>query len=119
MSDNINQVPSAWSAYLPILGGLFRAILAALGGLGFAWANAVTGSQIEMAASLALMLGAAGWSAWQKIAEVRASRAKVVSSAQASAIATYQAGAPIAVVTTPSGATTTTDLNKAELARHS
>jgi hypothetical protein len=119
MSDDINQVPSAWSAYLPILAGLFRAVLAALGGLGFAWASAVTGSQIEMAAGAAMMLGAAGWSAWQKVAAIRASRASSVLSAEASARATYQAGAPVAVVTSAGTPTTTTDLNRAELARRS
>lgn len=93
-----NQIPSAWSAYLPILAGVFRAVLAALGAAGFTWASAVTGSQIEMAAGAAMMLGAAVWSAYQKISALRAARRQAVSSAVASADATMQAGQPVAVV---------------------
>jgi len=94
----LTDVPSAWSAYLPILAGVLRAFLAALGAAGFTWANAVTGSQIEMAAGAAMMLGAAVWSAWQKIQAVRKSQRESVASAVASAEATQKAGAPVAVV---------------------
>jgi len=118
MSD-INQVPSAWSAYLPILAGLFRAILAALGAAGFTWASAVTGSQIEMAAGVVMMLGAAVWSAWQKISAVRAARRSAAASAIASAEATMRAGQPVPVIIAPSPlGTTAADLNRAEIARH-
>lgn len=105
MSD-INQIPSAWSAYLPILTGLLRAILAALGAAGFTWAQAVTGSEIEMATGAAMMFGAAVWSAWQKISALRAARRQAVSSAVASADATMQAGQPVAVIVGPSAGLT-------------
>jgi hypothetical protein len=102
MSDNINQIPSAWSAYAPILAGILRHVLGALGMFGFTWASAVTGSQIEMAVGIALMFGAALWSGWQKIAALRAARRNAVASASASAAATMQAGSPVAVVVGPS-----------------
>lgn len=104
MTDDINQIPSAWNAYLPILAGFFRAVLAALGGIGITWASAVTGSQIEMAAGAALMIVAAGWSFWQKVAAMRAARRSQVASAQASATASVAAGEPVSVVVTKIGA---------------
>lgn len=103
----LTEVPSAWSAYLPILAGVFRAVLAALGAAGFTWAQTVSGSQIEMAAGAAMMLGAAIWSAWQKVQQIRASQRESVASAVASAQATQRAGTPVAVVVGP-GPTTTT-----------
>lgn len=103
----LTDVPSAWSAYLPILAGVFRALLAALGAAGFTWAQTVSGSQIEMAAGAALMLSAAVWSAWQKIQAIRASQRESVASAVASAQATQSAGVPVAVVVGPGPATET------------
>lgn len=97
MTD-MNQIPSAWSAYMPILAGLFRAVLAALGAAGFTWASAVTGSQIEMAVGVAMMLAAAVWSAYQKIVSLREARRLASASASASAEATMQAGRPVPVV---------------------
>ena len=102
------DVPSAWSAYLPILAGVFRALLAALGAFGVTWANTVTGSQIEMAAGAALMLGAAAWSAWEKVQSLRKSQRESVASAVESARATHQAGVPVAVVVGAGPTTVTT-----------
>lgn len=67
----LSGIPSAWSAYLPILMGLCRAVLGALGSAGITWAVAVTDSQLEMALGAAMIIVAAGWSAWQKIQSVR------------------------------------------------
>ena len=105
----LHAVPSAWAAYLPIVAGVFRALLAALGAAGVTWASAVTGSQIEMAAGTAMMVGAAVWSAYQKVQQIRQSQRESVASAVASAQATQSAGEPVAVVV-GAGPTTTTNL---------
>lgn len=74
VSDNplASQIPSAWAVYVPIAVGAARNILAALGGMGFAWAKGVTGDQITMGVSLAMIVAAAMLSAWQKIKAARA-----------------------------------------------
>jgi len=48
-----------------------RALFAFVGGLGFAWANAVSGSQIEMIASGVMLVAAIFWTAWQKVQSIR------------------------------------------------
>lgn len=68
------QLPSAWAAYLPLVTGLVRAILAAAGGAGFTWALAVNADQIQMAVSGAMILASALWSFWQKLQAMRALR---------------------------------------------
>lgn len=99
MSDQvIVQPPSAWAEYSPIITGLIRTVLAALGAAGFTWAQSVTGSQVEMMVSAALVLIAGGWSVWQKIDAVRQARKLAEAAAVASAQATQQAGEPVAVV---------------------
>ncbi len=99
MSDP--AIPDTWSAYVPILAGLFRTVLAAAGASGFTWAAAVTGSQIDMVASAVMMLFAAGWSAWQKIGALRKAHEAATSSAIASSQATMAQGMPVAVVVAP------------------
>lgn len=111
------ELPSAWSAYAPILAGVLRAILAAAGAAGFMWAQTVTGDQIEMAVGAAMILGSAVWSAWQKIQAIRASRRMVVSAAVQSAHATQRAGEPVAVIPPSPIGTTAADLNRVELDR--
>lgn len=103
MVNDDYKVPSAWTAYMPILAGLFRAVLAALGAAGFTWASAVTGSQVEMAAGAAMMVAAALWSAWQKVRAVQAARRQAIASAQASATASAARGEPVPVVVTGVG----------------
>ena len=70
MSDDYT-VPPGWTPYIPILTGVIRALLAFVGGLGFAWANAVSGSQIEMIASSIMLLAAIAWTAIQKVQTIR------------------------------------------------
>jgi hypothetical protein len=73
MSDlPLPHVPEAWAPYVPILMGLCRTVLGVLGSAGVTWALAVTASQIEMAVGAAMILIAAGWSAYQKIEAQRA-----------------------------------------------
>lgn len=97
----MEPLPSGWSDYIPILTGFARAVLATLGGAGFTWALAVNASQIQMAVSAAMMLAAAGWSAWQKIDALRKAKAAVVTSAAASAQASITQGQPVAVAIAP------------------
>lgn len=66
------QIPSAWSAYVPILTGLARGLLTMAGGLGFMHAQTVTASQVEMGVSAAMAVSGMVWGAWQKIATQRA-----------------------------------------------
>lgn len=68
------ELPSAWSAYLPLVTSLVRTLLAAAGGVGFTWALTVNADQIQMAVSAAMMAAAALWSFWQKIQSMRALR---------------------------------------------
>lgn len=112
-----NELPSAWAAYGPILAGVIRAILAAAGAAGFMWAQTVTGDQIEMAVGALLVVGSAVWSAWQKIAAIRAARRLAVAAAVQSAHATAQAGEPVAVIPPSPPGTTAASLNRAELER--
>jgi hypothetical protein len=64
--------PVDTSAYLPIVASVVRTALAVAGGLGFAWAQAVTADQFSMIVSTLLALGAFVWGIYQKIAAVRA-----------------------------------------------
>lgn len=73
MPDKADDAPD-WTPYFPIVTSLVRTVLVALGGAGFAWAKAVTGDQVTMGVSAAMVIVAAGWSAWQKVAAVRALR---------------------------------------------
>lgn len=76
MTDSSNpfasQIPSAWSAYVPILTGLARQLLTLAGGLGFMHAQTVTASQVEMGVSAAMALTGMLLSGWQKIKTQRA-----------------------------------------------
>lgn len=91
-------LPSGWSIYGPILSGVVRAVLAALGGFGLAWAQNVSGSQIEMSVSAILMIAAAGWSIWQKIQAHRVAMRQAAVAAVASAEATAASGSPVVVL---------------------
>ncbi len=71
MSDQ-PPLPSDWAAYLPLVTTLVRNLLAAAGGMGFTWALTVNASQIQMSVSAAMMVAAALWGAYQKIASLRA-----------------------------------------------
>lgn len=73
MSDNA-QLPSEWSAYLPLVTSLARTILGVLGGAGFTWALAVNADQVQMGVSAAMVLASALWSFWQKVQAMRAIR---------------------------------------------
>lgn len=99
----IPEIPSAWSAYGPILAGVVRAILAAIGAAGFTWAQSVTGSQIEMAVGAAMMFAAAMWSIWQKIAAAREARRLATNAAVVSAELSAERGVPTPVVPSPPG----------------
>lgn len=96
---DIEPTPDEWKVYVPILTGFLRAVLAALGAANFTWAQAVSADQIQMIVGVVLMVVAAVWSAWQKIAAVRTARRQAAASAVASAKATIAAGEPVAVVT--------------------
>lgn len=72
-----------WTPYVPILTALVRTVLAALGGVGLTWALAVNANQVQMGVSAAMVVGAAGWAAWQKIAAVRALRIAAMQPASA------------------------------------
>lgn len=76
MSDDplASQIPSAWAVYVPIATGVARTLLAAAGSAGFTWAKAVTGDQVQMYVSLAMIVAAGVLSAWQKIKAARALR---------------------------------------------
>lgn len=95
------QIPSAWSAYVPILAGLGRGLLSALGGIGCTWAYTVNASEIQMGVSAALIVVSLIWTAVQKIQALRASHDSSVASANASAqrTATLGVATPIVVET--------------------
>lgn len=96
--DNIPQivpgVPN--SAWMPILLGQARGVLGALGGLGIGWAKGVTGDQVTLYVSAALIVVALVWSAWQKVYAIIAKykAQAVTASATAAATATASASAP-------------------------
>lgn len=90
---------SAKSPYLPIVAGLFRGVVGIASSFGFTWALTVTGDQATMAATAVVALAMLGWSAWQKIASIRAARRAEVGAAKASAAI----GKPVTVVETPVG----------------
>jgi hypothetical protein len=98
------EIPSAWAAYGPILAGIVRAMLAAVGAAGFTWAQAITGSQIEMAVGAAMMFAAAMWSIFQKIAAAREARRLAASAAVVSAELSAERGVPTPVVPRDPGA---------------
>ncbi len=99
----MSDVPAAdsWQPYVPILAGAARTVLAALGGVGFTWALTVNADQIQMVVSAAMVVGAAGWSAWQKVQSLRKARDAARASAIASATATVDQGSATAVVVPP------------------
>lgn len=74
MPDNEPTLPSAWSAYLPLVTALVRTLLGVAGGAGFTWALTVNADQVQMGVSAAMMAAAAIWSFWQKIQAMRALR---------------------------------------------
>lgn len=111
------EIPSAWAAYGPILAGVVRAILAAVGAAGFTWAQAITGSQVEMAVGAAMMLAAALWSIWQKISAAREARRLAANAASVSAELSAKAGEPVVVIPPSPPGTTAADLNRIERAR--
>lgn len=111
------EMPSAWAVYGPILAGVIRALLAAAGAAGVMWAQTVTGDQIEMAVGALLIVASAGWSAWQKVRAIRDSRRLATAAAVQSAVATHQAGEPVAVIPPSPPGTTAADLNRVELER--
>jgi hypothetical protein len=86
--------------YLPIMGAVVRGLLQIASGLGFTWALTVSGDQIQMAVTAAAMLATLVWSAWQKIAAIKAARLAEVAAAKASAEATMKAGTPMPVTVT-------------------
>ncbi len=99
MSDVNWFSDAAKSPYLPIVAGVIRGAVAIASGVGFTFALTVTDSQRQMAATAALALGMLGWSAWQKVAAVRAARKAVV----AAAVASVKIGIPVTVTVTPPG----------------
>ena len=70
----MDEIPSAWQAYLPLVTSLVRTLLAAAGGVGFTWALTVNADQVQMAASAAMLVAAGVWSFYQKVASLRALR---------------------------------------------
>ena len=92
--------------YLPIVGAVFRGLIQIAAGFGFTWALTVTADQVTMAVLGAAMLVTLLWSAWQKIAAVKAARLAEVAAAKASAKATLAAGktTPVTVTVTPGDA---------------
>jgi hypothetical protein len=80
-----DQIPSAWSVYIPIVTGLVRNLLAAAGAAGFTWALAVNDSQVQMAVSLTMVVASALWSGWQKLQAARAIRVAAARPAGAAA----------------------------------
>jgi hypothetical protein len=89
----VNEDP--WAVYVPIITGLLRTVMAAMGG---DWALSANSSQVQSVAGAIVVLLAAGWSAWHKIDAARKSHASSVESATQSAAATIQQGRPVAVV---------------------
>lgn len=65
--DNNDLIPDALVPYIPIATAALRTLLATLGGFGFAWAQAVTASQVQMAVSAAAIVTGLGWSIFQKL----------------------------------------------------
>jgi hypothetical protein len=113
----MNELPSAWQAYGPILAGVIRALLAAAGAAGFMWAQTVTGDQVEAVVGALVIVAAAVWSAWQKIKQIRDARRLATAAAVQSAHATQAAGEPVAVIPPSPPGTTAADLNRVELQR--
>jgi hypothetical protein len=98
-------IPDWLKPYLPLIGTTVRGVVYFGSAFGFAWAQAVTGSQTEMIANAIVFLIAFGWSIQQKFAAIRARRAVEVAAAQASALATMATGrvTPVTLKVTPAG----------------
>lgn len=92
------KLPPAWSAYLPVVSTMFRAVLIGAGMVGFTWAKTVTGDQVTMFSFAALTVAAALWSGWKKIEAIRDARRLALAAGMASAQATHEAGMPTVVV---------------------
>lgn len=99
MSDASWFSDAAKSPYLPIVTGIVRGLVAIASGFGFTWALTVSGSQIQMAATAAIALAMLLWSAYQKVAAVRAARRAEV----AAAVNSIRIGVPVTVIETPQG----------------
>jgi len=98
------------SAWMPILWGQARGIIATLDGMGFAWARWVEGDQAQQYFSVALMLVILVSSGWSKvsseIAKYRAAASSADASANATANSTPAMVAPVSVAVTPAGTKT-------------
>lgn len=80
MSDDfVSSKPDP--SYVAIAAGILRGLLQLASGFGFAWALAVTGSQITMLATGIVMVIAFVWSAWQKVGQAWAVHQAAVMSA--------------------------------------
>lgn len=71
--------------YVQIATALIRGLLQIASGFGFTWALTVSGSQITMAATAAVMLATLVWAAWQKVQAARAKHEAAVTSAKTGA----------------------------------
>jgi hypothetical protein len=72
MSDATDFIPATPDpGYVQIAAGVIRGLLQIASGVGFTWALTVNGSQVQMAATAAVMTGTLIWSAWQKFSAAR------------------------------------------------
>ena len=101
MSD-VDLVPSTPDpTYVAIVAAAIRGAVQFLTGIGFLGA-AYTDSQIMMAATSAVLLGTLAWSAYQKLRQAKKSHDSSMESAKRSAVASADAGTPIAITVTDS-----------------
>jgi hypothetical protein len=95
------------SAWVPIMWGQLRGVVAALSGLGFGWARYIEGSEFQQYLTGAFFVGMLVLSGWSKVnAEIAKYRAAAVSadaSANATANSTPATVAPVSVAVTPAG----------------
>ncbi len=99
MSDANWFIDATKSPYLPIVAGVFRAVVSIASGFGFTWALTVNGSQVQMAATAAVGVAMVLWSAYQKVAAIRAARHALV----AAAVSSAKIGIPVTLIETPPG----------------
>lgn len=91
------------SAWVPIILGQVRGVVAALSGLGIGYSEWVSGNQLTLYVSLVVGLAALVWSGWQKVHQVISRYRASAASAAASAMATAGSalgtdpGVPVAV----------------------
>lgn len=86
--------------YVSIVAAVIRGVLQIASGLGFAWGAFVSGDQVMMIATAAVMVGTLLWSAYQKIQAMRQKERAAIASAVTSAEATVSAGQPVAIAIT-------------------